>query len=263
MTTHTIDDRAQALFEQHQDGARFSPFTGAAAIAGITDAYAIQDRYVARMLAAEDERIAGYKIGLTSPRMQALLGIDSPIAGHILSRRIFTSGCTIKRSAYVNLGIECEIVVRLGRDLPPGSNPYSEADIAAAVAAVCAGIELVDDRAADYGATDIGSLVADNSWNAGVVLGEFVTAWPDLAAVEGVVTRDGHVLDRGRGADVLGHPFTPLRWLAEHLAAGDRGLRAGDIVATGSMIPTRMPDAPEHCVFSVTGLGDVAIEIVD
>ena len=41
----------------------------------------------------------------------------------------------------------------------------------------------VDDRAADYGNLDVKSLVADNSWNAGIVLAPFVANWPELEPV--------------------------------------------------------------------------------
>jgi len=51
---------------------------------------------------------------------------------------------------------------------------------------VCAAIELVDDRSADYAKLDVLSLVADNSWNGGIVLSEFATKWPDLERVLGV-----------------------------------------------------------------------------
>ena len=59
------------------------------------------------------------------------------------------------------------------------------------------------------------SLIADNAWNAGIVLGAWQSAWPDLASVEAVVQHDGVELDRGHGRDVLGHPIHALTWLAK------------------------------------------------
>ncbi|MCB1747499.1 MAG: fumarylacetoacetate hydrolase family protein [Gammaproteobacteria bacterium] len=253
--------RAATLFAAHRERARFEPFAGAAALPTVADAYAVQAHFVERLCAARGVGIAGWKIGLTSPRMQALLGIDSPIAGAVLTDRVRASGARYARADHGRLGLECEIAVRLGRDLPAHGAPYDFDAVADAVAAVCAAIEVVDDRDADYAVTDIGSLVADNCWNAGLVLGEFHAAWPDLAAIEGVVHVDGAVVDRGHGADVLGHPFVPLQWLANHLAAQGRGLRAGDLVSTGSLAPTRFPGAPERCRFTLEGLGEVELEI--
>lgn len=261
MTDASLTARARALFEQHQRRAPFMPFRGSAALTEIADAYTVQEALVDLLAAARQDRVAGWKIGLTSARMQALLGIDSPIAGAVLASRILPSGARLRRADYGRLGIECEIAVRLGRDLPVTAAPFAPEDVAAAVVAVCAAIEVVDDRAADYAVTDIGSLIADNSWNAGLVLGEFAATWPDLAGVTGVLHGAGQALDQGRGADVLGHPFVPLTWLANHLAQRGRGLRAGDVVSTGSLLPTRFPTAPGHFEFTLTGLGAVALEI--
>jgi 2-keto-4-pentenoate hydratase len=193
--------------------------------------------------------------------MQDMCGIDNPVAGVVLADRVHGSGATLKASAYGRIGIEFEIAVRLKRDLVPDGSVPAPAEIAAAVDAVCPAIEIVDDRHADYGALDILSLIADNSWNAGIVLGEFVAVWPDLAAVEGVVSADGNIIDRGVGAAVLGHPFQPLAWLASHLATQGTALRAGDIVMTGSLVTTKFPDRPVAYRFDVTGLGSVALTI--
>jgi len=259
----TTIERAQILFNQHQAKGNFSPFSGPLLISDVSEAYAAQDALVELELTHLNTSIVGYKIGLTSPRMQALLGIDSPIAGVVFNGRVHESGASVRRSGYVNLGVECEIGIRMGRDLPPGDQLFDFAQVAEAVDAVCPAFELVDDRAADYAITDIGSLIADNSWNAGVVLGEWQLNWPDLASLSGRVSSNGEFLDAGNGADVLGHPFAALRWLANHLSAGSRGLRAGDIVATGSMIPTRVPTMPELCSFAVDTLGEVTLAIED
>lgn len=253
--------RAERLHRDHRQRKSFQPFVGDLAIEAIDDAYTTQQFFVEKLLAESEDRIGGYKIGLTSPRMQALLGIDSPIGGQVFAKRLFASGHRARLSDHLNLGIECEIAVRLTRDLEPGAAPFTDSDIASAVDAVCPAFELVDDRAADYSQTDIGSLIADNSWNAGIVLGEFTSEWPELEQVVGVVSRNGVELDRGRGADVLGHPFAPLQWLANHLAARGVAMRAGEIIATGSMIPTRCPEQAEHCTFAVDGLGEVSVHI--
>ncbi|MEQ8496001.1 MAG: hydratase, partial [Gammaproteobacteria bacterium] len=191
-----VRQRAKDLFAQHRARAHFVPFSGAQALADLAEAYAVQEAYVALRCAYEGARVAGWKIGLTSLRMQALLGIDSPIAGAVLAPQLLASGAAIARDDYVHLGLETEIAVRLGADLPAAGAPYTRDTVAGAVAAVCAAIEVVDDRAADYAVTDIGSLVADNSWNEGVVLGSFREEWPDLAGVTGHVLSNGVEIDR-------------------------------------------------------------------
>lgn len=258
-----IRQRATELIAAHAARQPFVPFTGEAALPSLTAAYGVQRHYIKTLAAQLGTTIAGYKIGLTSPRMQAMCGIDSPIAGRVLATRLLADGVVLRRGDYGRLGIEFEIGVRLGADLPASAAPHGYDSVAAAVAAVAPAVEVVDDRAANYQGLDMRSLIADNSWNAGVILGAWQCPWPELADLAGVVWRNGEECDRGHGRDVLGHPFHALTWLANHLAESGEGLRAGDVVATGSIVPTRFPAAPETYRYGLAGLGEISFSVVD
>ena len=256
------DEVAEWLAKQHAKRCRFEPFAAARGIRTMPDAYHVQARYNALQATARGVERAGYKIGLTSTAMQAMCGIDTPVAGTVFADRILASGVLLKPSAYGRLGIEFEIAVRLGRDLAPSGRPVTLVDIAACIDGVAPAVEVVDDRGCDYKTLDVLSLVADNAWNAGIVVGAFKSTWPDLQAVEGsVTTEDGSVLDTGRGADVLGHPLLSVVWLANHLAANSEQLRAGDVVMTGSMVTTKFPNESGRFRFTVSGLGSVEVWI--
>ena len=252
-----LQKAADTLVRDHTHKSNLVPFARAWGAADLAGAYAIQEAFVQRMLATHGKRV-GYKIGLTSKRMQEMCSIDHPVAGVILERRLLRSGAQLELSSLVRLGIEFEICVRLGRSLPPRTRPYEMDEVAAAVDAVAPDYEVIDDRNSPY-PLDMLSLVADNAWNEGIVLGEWRTSWPDLAAARGIVELDGKVIDEGHGRDVLGHPFEPLRWLANHLSNQGQTLHAGEIVSTGSLVTTRFPKAGEHYRFSVEGIGSVEI----
>lgn len=256
-------DVAAWLASQHSEARNFEPFAAARGVRTMPDAYRVQDRYNALQAAQRGVVRAGYKIGLTSTAMQAMCGIDTPVAGVVFSDRVHDSGAVLKPSAYGRFGIEFEIAVRFGRDLAPSDaagQSVTLTDVAAAIDGVAPAIEVVDDRGCDYKTLDVLSLVADNAWNAGIVVGEFRSSWPDLTSVEGSVTIDnGSVLDTGRGADVLGNPLLSVVWLAEHLAASGESLRAGDIVMTGSMVTTKFPTTSGRFRFEVSGLGSVEV----
>jgi 2-oxo-3-hexenedioate decarboxylase/2-keto-4-pentenoate hydratase len=83
------------------------------------------------------------------------------------------------------------------------------------------------------------------------------SAVPDLLAVTGRAIVNGAEVARGTGADVLGHPHNPLAWLANHLAGQGRGLRAGQIVLTGSLVKTLWLDAGDSVTMDLSGLGAV------
>jgi 2-keto-4-pentenoate hydratase len=254
------DGLATRLVAEHDRREKFRPFAAVNGIASLDDAYAVQERYVS-LLKPRCGAPIGYKIGLTSQRMQAMCGIAHPIAGVVLADRLHHSGARLAIADYGRMGLEFEIAVRMASDLPLGGPSWTPESIAEHVAGVCAAIEIVDDRAADYAELDVLSLVADNSWNGGVVLSEFRSSWPALDAVSGVVSRNGGELDRGHGRDVLGHPFAPLAWLAKALAAKGQSLRAGEIVMTGSLVTTRFPTESETYRFELEGIGAVELNV--
>jgi 2-keto-4-pentenoate hydratase len=134
--------------------------------------------------------------------------------------------------------------------------------VAPYIEGVCAAIEVVDDRAADYGNLDVRSLVADNSWNAGIVLSQFAPKWPDLEDVHGKATQNGAPVGEGFGRDILGHPFNSVAWLNAHLAARGGGLRKGQIVMTGSCMKTVFPTEPAEFRFEFEGLGAVEVKVI-
>jgi 2-keto-4-pentenoate hydratase len=227
-------------------------------IPDLAGAYDLQSAFVER-LSERYGRPVGYKVALTSKRMQVMCGIDQPLAGVVLSKRLHASGATVPLSNYDHLGIEFEITVKLARPLPSRAKPYSFDEVSSAVGAIAPSFELIDDRRADYKTLDVLSLTSDNAWNAGAVLGDFRDQWPDLEAIVGSADRNGERFDSGHGRDALGHPFNSLLWLANHLSARGQGLRAGDIVMTGSLVSTRFPVAGESYRFTLEGVGSAEV----
>jgi 2-keto-4-pentenoate hydratase len=249
---------ARALLQQHAARERFQAAPPASATT-LRAAYEVQRRYVA-LLVPEAGTVVGHKIGLTSPRMQEMCGIAEPISGHVLARRVHADGARVRRADCGRLGLEFEIAMRIGRAANAG--PYDAQTIRDHVDGVCAAIELVDDRDADYRRLDVRGLVADNAWNAGIVLSRFTAEWPDLRTVEGIVQLDGSEIDRGWGRDVLGDPFEATAWLANHQLELGEPLTAGHVVMTGSLVPTRFPTTAGTYHFDLVGLGAVDVHVV-
>jgi 2-keto-4-pentenoate hydratase len=252
---------AELLLAEHKANLRFKPLTPPVAPATIADAYDIQQKYVA-LLRGEHGDAAGYKVGLTSAAMQAFCGIDHPIAGVVLARRLHESGVSIRRSDFGRLGLEFEIAVRIKSDVPVTGVAFTAEMIRPHIGGVCAAVELVDDRSADYASLDVLSLVADNSWNGGIVLSKFVTQWPDLESVLGRASKDRAAIGEGHGRDILGHPFNSVAWLATQLASRGAGLKAGEVVMTGAVMKTVFPEAAAHYRFDLAPIGFVEVEVI-
>jgi 2-keto-4-pentenoate hydratase len=250
---------AETLLAEHKAGTRFRPF-GQQGPVTLPDAYDIQRNFV-RLLRQEHGDTIGYKVGLTSQAMQTFCGIDHPIAGVVLARRKHSSGATVRRADFGRLGLEFEIAVQFKSDVLHAATPHTAGTIAPHVGGVCAAIEVVDDRDADYAGLDVRTVVADNSWNSGIVVPEFAAHWPDLQNVRGTATKDGQPIGEGYGRDILGHPFNSVAWLASHLAAQGEGLKAGQIVMTGSVMKTIFPKEDATYGFSLDGLGTVSVTV--
>lgn len=222
------------------------------------EGYKIQ-RAVHDLLLPEQGALIGYKIGCTSAVMQDYLGIPHPCAGGVFEKAVHDSGVRLSASDFVRVGVECEIAVRLSRELAPSEAPFTGEWVGEAVAAYYPAIEIVDDRYVQWETLGAPTLIADDFFAAGCVLGRAVarSAAPDLAAVVGRAVVNGKEAGRGLGADVLGHPHNPLAWLANHLAAEGRGLHAGQIVLTGSLVKTVWLKAGDRVVIDLEGLGRV------
>jgi len=246
---------AETLVAEHKAGTQFRTLPG---LASMGDAYDIQDEYVPLLRAVHGQGV-GYKVGLTSKAMQTFCGIDQPIAGVVLAKRMHRTGASVRRADYGRLGLEFEIAVRIKSDIP--ATAQTPAAVAPHIEGVCAAIEIVDDRAADYGRLDVKSLVADNSWNGGVVLSDFTAKWPDLESMLGKATQNGSPVGEGFGRDIIGHPFNSVAWLNAQLASRGGGLRKGQIVMTGSVMKTVFPTEPADFRFGFAGLGAVEVHV--
>ena len=240
-----------------------APLAGAVAPQTEADGYRIQHA-LHELLAADFGARVGYKIGCTSAVMQQYLDIPHPCGGGVFANGVHAAGASLNARDFVRVGVECEIAVRLARDLVPTEAPFTAEWVAEAIDAYYPAIEIVDDRYLKWETLGAPTLVADDFFAAGCVLGQPVprSAAPDLLKVGGRALINGKQAGRGSGADVLGHPHNALAWLANHLAAEGLGLRAGEIVLTGSLVKTLWLEAGDSVVMELQGLGNVGVIFV-
>lgn len=228
--------------------------------ASLDEAYAIQRIFQAIETARGRGAIVGYKIGLTTPVMQKLCGVDEPCYGAIFASEIHQQRAKISAHDYCRIGVETEIAFQLGSDLPRGGD---RSRIAPAIESAMASIELIEDLCFDYKRLDAAALVAGNVWNAGAVVGRPVAEWRglDLAQVTARLSINGQEIGSGNGRDVMGHPLNALAWLADKLAAAGTPLRRGMVVLTGSMVPIQYPVAADRVLVEISGLGAAELAV--
>ncbi len=221
------------------------------------DAYAVAAVNVSRRRSA-GARLLGHKIGLTSPAMQQMLGVDEPDYGALLDDMLVPDGGTVRADRLCQPRVEPEVAFRLATALAgPG---VTAADVLAATEAVAPALEVIDSRVADWQIT-WWDTVADNASSAAFVVGPWTPtgAAGDLAALDVALAVDGEVVQQGSSSAVLGSPATAVAWLAEALAGHGAALEPGAVVLSGSC--TRAVDVRPgtRVTATVGGLGEVAV----
>jgi 2-keto-4-pentenoate hydratase len=207
---------------------------------------------------------AGWKIGCTTKVMQAYLGVDSPCAGGMFLARLWRGSHTFTVPTRRRLGAEAEIAVRMADDLPGRAGGYRVGDVAGAVAACMAAIEVVEDRYADFATLGVPTLITDDFFHYAAVLGREVEGFDPrrLREVKARLMVNDEEQGSGHGSDVMGEPLEALCWLANGAVEWGAPLRAGEIVLLGSMVQVYWAGAGDAIVASNDVLGDVTVTFV-
>ncbi|MBK5105392.1 MAG: fumarylacetoacetate hydrolase family protein, partial [Burkholderiales bacterium] len=124
-------------------------------------------------------------------------------------------------------------------DLPRRAQSYSVDEVLSAVATLHPAIEVPDSRYTDFTRVGAPQLIADVACACWFVIGPETRAdWRavDLARHGVVAYRNGALAGQGSGANVLGDPRAALAWIANELCAYGEGLRAGEVVITGTCL---------------------------
>ncbi len=221
----------------------------------LTAAYAVQQRLnVGRFFLGA--KVVGRKIGLTSPAVQAQLGVSQPDFGVLFSDMQVEEDVPVPMERLLQPKAEAEIAFILGNDLIKGD--LGPAQVRDAVAYAVAAIEIVDSRIADWDIT-FADTVADNASSGLFVLGsqrrELDAFEPAEAAM--TMTLDGVVASVGSGQACLGDPLEALRWLAATARELGEPLVAGQVVLSGALGPMASVGPGSVVVATITGLGEV------
>ena len=259
---------AELLWAAERDLAPVDPLTETFPGIDVVDAYEIQLANIRRKIAA-GQRVRGHKVGLSSPVMQQMMGVDEPDYGHLLDSMVLDQDAPIPAARYCYPRIEVEIGYVLGSALP--GEGCTEADVLAATAYIVPSLELIDSRITDW-RIKLADTIADNASSAGVILGaerktptELAAAGVDLSDIDAVLyAREGSggegnlaEIARGNTSAVLGNPTACVAWLARKVAGFGVKLEAGHLILPGSC--TRAIDARAGTTFRAefAGLGTV------
>jgi 2-keto-4-pentenoate hydratase len=252
----SLREIAQKLLAAGRDRKPIDPLTDAYPEITLEEAYRIQLMGVESRL-AERRKVVGKKIGLTSPAMQQMLGVNEPDYGHLFDDMLVREGEGVAFSQLLQPRIEGEIAFILERDLMgPGIAP---SDVIRATAGVTAALEIIDSRIGDW-KIKIQDTVADNASSAALLLGPRMVPLTglDLRYVGFVMTKNGQLVSTGAGAAVLGSPCQSVAWLANKMGEYGIPLKAGEVILSGAAGAAVAVEAGDSIHLVVDRVGDVA-----
>ena len=253
MITPHQEAAAQFLAAARRTGHPGSRLPEADRPADLESALAIQRRV--RELLGHD--VGGWKCSVPSAERPILAApILAPTIVNSSPCKVVATGATVK--------IEPEVAFVLGRDLSHRAHPYSHAEIREAIGETRLVLELIGSRYADPASATWAELMADCVQNQGLFIGPAIAAAPDagLEAIRVIVRGPGGTLLTHDGRHGDGHPLRPLYWLANFLAARNEGLRAGQIVTTGSYAGAIDVPLGQPLTVAFGNLGTIEVELV-
>jgi 2-keto-4-pentenoate hydratase len=256
MNEQSIEAAARLVWETWQAGGKVREIPQAHRPQTRVEGYQVQ----ARVAKLSTQGLFGWKIAATSAAGQQHIGVDGPLAGRLLSNRAFDSGATVSLANNIMKVAEAEFAFRMARDLPPRAQPYSVAEVLAAVDTLHPAIEIPDSRYEAFAKVGAPQLIADCACACYFVLGApTVAGWRQMDLVEHPVQAwvDGRLAREGKGANVLGDPRVALAWIANELSLANDMLRAGQVVTTGTCVVPVGIAAGNHVVADFGAIGKV------
>ncbi|MGW5354444.1 2-keto-4-pentenoate hydratase [Streptomyces sp. NPDC004031] len=261
VATDAVAEAADRLLRAQAGGTPCPPVRDLIGRDDVTAAYAVQQLLTRARLAA-GEHVVGRKIGLTSPAVQAQLGVDQPDFGVLFDTMRYEDGAAVPAAAVLQPRAEAEIAFVLGADLADGE--LSVDQVRAAVDHAVAAIEICGSRIAGWDIS-FADTVADNASGGAFVLGPDRLDLADFEPRDAVMTLevDGEQVSAGTGTACLGDPLLAVRWLARQARALGDPLRAGQVILSGALGPM-VPVAPGSTVRATVGpLGTASFTLAE
>src|SRR5690242_14549087 len=133
MSDARLDAMARHMWDARRARQNYVNLPDALKPASIAEAYRAQEVYH-RLAEPVYGPVGGVKVATTTKVMQQLMGIAHPCGGAIFRNTIHQSPARIPKSDFVNLRVESEIALKLGRDMPAAQAPWTAQSVVSSLA---------------------------------------------------------------------------------------------------------------------------------
>mgnify|MGYP003664784375 CR=1 FL=1 len=225
MTKKRLATAARQLLSARRSGFKLEGLAADLVPTGREEAYLVQELLVLQ----SEEALGGWKVAVGT-------GSD-PVCSPILLSAYRTGNEPIDLARTMANLVEAEIGVRFGSDLPPRDEPYRDDEVAAAIEAIHPTLEILGSRFTERAEVSELINVADLQRNSAVIVGQAWHDWRQLdLSSEAIVLRIGHADCGTNVGPAIDDIIATLTWLANGRAMRFGGLKAGQIVITGSRV---------------------------
>lgn len=260
MDATQIAQAAALLAAARQQHARIGPLPAACSPQTLAEAHAVQDAVTGLLGATVGAYKANAPAGSPPPVGNEIPGPGAEwVRGVIHGDLILASPARFPVQLAPQCGVEGEVAFRFLADLPPRATPYSRTEVAAVLEAGVA-LEVVTSRYAAPDTAPFLDKVADAISNGGLVHGGFTPAWQglDLTRLRVTLSVNGKPLVERVGGHPIGDPLGIVVGLVEK-QRGAGGMKAGQIVTTGSCTGCDYLKPGDHCAVVFEGLGQAEL----
>lgn len=222
-----VTQAAQVLVDRRKTGSKGKPLDDAYRPSTSEEALSIQSAAAALWCDQMDDSIGAWKCGLP-------MG-DKLILGPIFTRTIDTvPPVSVWPTGGLAL-VEPEFAFFLGCDLPARDEPYTPAEIDAAVVRTHLALELIHSRYENMKDCSFPEHIADFLVNQGLFIGPEVDGARAAQTCELTVNVSyTQSTTSHAGKYPFGHPRDPLYWFVEYQRRRGQGLVTGQAIITGS-----------------------------
>lgn len=221
----------------------------------LAQAYDVQDRVTTQI-----GPLCGRKIAVNAPQLMELAGVSEPIVGCITGAGALPSGTALRMSDFTELALEPEFAAVIGMDVPAG-RPVTKNNVLEYVSRFSMAFEVLDKRN-DRAAMTAPRFVANNVFNAGVVLAEDAldASLLDQGDYGAMFTAAGDTIVDGQGTAPQ-NPLEACAFVLNHFAMRGQSVKAGEVILCGAHHPPMVIERSGAYVFSLSNGAEVSLSI--
>lgn len=251
LTPEQVSTAAALLLDAHRTNSRIEQLPSGFAPLNFTDAYAIQQAVWQGLGWGAERPISHWKCGCQTPDADRFVAPIYP-------DRVFENGATVPPTLLHEIAAESEIAYRLGRDLLKRDQPYSEAEVHAAIDAIVVTLEICDSRIHDWREVSFYWQCADNQNSGAMIIGEQLREWQsiDMAHQEAQLWVNGELHTSRVGGNTVVDPFKVMTSAVNQVVERTGAVRAGDLFTAGSWVGTYVVQPGSQVIAKFPGIGE-------